>query len=850
MQPLPQPQRLISKSQACAAALAIALAGSHATSARAQSHPPAVAGAVAFSIPAQPLGAALNELARQAHLQMTFANDLVTGRMAPALHGTYTPQQALQLLLRNSGLAASVSGAAVVVKAASPVSAPSAGAGAAATLAQQEPERQLATVHVTATAEQALRQAPGVSIITSEDISKRAPANDLSDIVRTMPGVNLTGNSPSGQYGNHRQIDLRGMGPENTLILIDGIPVTSRNATRMGRSGERNTRGDSNWVPAEAVERIEVLRGPAASRYGSGASGGVVNIITKQASDTFNGSVNLYANEPQSDDEQSTRRVGFRLAGPLTEELSYRLYGNVNKTDADSLDLNSPFSTGTTPPAGREGVRNHDANMQLRWAPHQQESVDLNLAWSRQGNIYAGDRAMNSAYEGLNTLAEAGAETNTKLRRSAALVHRKNWGERRSSRITLSYEGTDDTRLREGLSGGSEGAFLRDPANSLLAALQTSTSQLRNVWMNGEFSTPWHIAGLDQMLTLGVENRQERLDDPYAMSNANAALGMLSGRSSQASARTTAFFVESNIAATDKLLLTPGLRYDRHSQFGGNWSPSLNASQQLTTAVSLKAGIARAFKAPNLYQSNPNYLWETNGNGCPVNWPRPNGSGCSILGNPDLKPETSVNKEIGIAYDAEGMQAGLTYFHNDYRNKVVADMPDQTPVLLSSGRYLFRWTNAEKAVVRGLEGHWAMPVGAGRALRWSNNFTYMLDNRNRTTGQPLATVPRYTINSSLDWQVDERLSALFTATFYGRQKPLSRNLNGTAVTGDAAAERGSYALFGASVGYRLSAGTTARFGISNLFDKRLFREHNQAGAGANTYNEAGRAFYASLQATF
>uniref|UniRef100_UPI002616925D FepA family TonB-dependent siderophore receptor n=1 Tax=Acidovorax sp. TaxID=1872122 RepID=UPI002616925D len=531
-------------------------------------------------------------------------------------------------------------------------------------------------------------------------------------------------------------------------------------------------------------------------------------------------------------------------------ELSYRLYGNVNKTEADSLDLNSPFSTGTTPPAGREGVLNRDANMQLRWAPHQQESVDLNLAWSRQGNIYAGDRAMNSAYEGLSTLAEAGAETNTKLRRSAALVHRKNWGERRSSRITLSYEGTDDTRLREGLSGGSEGAFVRDPANSQLAALQTSTSQLRNVWMNGEFSTPWHIAGLDQMLTLGVENQQERLDDPYAMSNANAALGVLSGRSSQASARTTAFFVESNIAATDKLLLTPGLRYDRHSQFGGNWSPSLNASQQITAAVSLKAGIARAFKAPNLYQSNPNYLWETNGNGSPVNWPRPNGSGCSILGNPDLKPETSVNKEIGIAYDAEGMQAGLTYFHNDYRNKVVADMPDQTPVLLSSGRYLFRWANAERAVVRGLEGHWAVPVGTGRALRWSNNFTYMLDNRNGTTGQPLATVPRYTVNSSLDWQVDERLSALFTATFYGQQEPLSRNLNGTSVTGDAALERGSYALFGASVGYRLYAGATARFGISNLFDKRLFREHNQAGAGANTYNEAGRAFYASLQATF
>ncbi|MDA4173550.1 TonB-dependent receptor plug domain-containing protein, partial [Escherichia coli] len=47
-----------------------------------------------------------------------------------------------------------------------------------------------------------------------------------------MPGVNLTGNSASGTRGNNRQIDIRGMGPENTLILIDGVPVTSRNSVR------------------------------------------------------------------------------------------------------------------------------------------------------------------------------------------------------------------------------------------------------------------------------------------------------------------------------------------------------------------------------------------------------------------------------------------------------------------------------------------------------------------------------------------------------------------------------------------------------------------------------------------
>ena len=55
-------------------------------------------------------------------------------------------------------------------------------------------------------------------------IIRKRPACDVSEIIRTMPGVNPTGNSTSGQRGNNRQIDIRGMGPENTLILIDGRP--------------------------------------------------------------------------------------------------------------------------------------------------------------------------------------------------------------------------------------------------------------------------------------------------------------------------------------------------------------------------------------------------------------------------------------------------------------------------------------------------------------------------------------------------------------------------------------------------------------------------------------------------
>lgn len=91
---------------------------------------------------------------------------------------------------------------------------------------------ELDAVHVTA--EQQLQQSLGVSRISAEEIEKRPATNDISELVRAMPDVNLTGNTATtGQRGNKRQIDLRGMGPENPLILIDGKPVTSRNAGRL-----------------------------------------------------------------------------------------------------------------------------------------------------------------------------------------------------------------------------------------------------------------------------------------------------------------------------------------------------------------------------------------------------------------------------------------------------------------------------------------------------------------------------------------------------------------------------------------------------------------------------------------
>lgn len=717
----------------------------------------------------------------------------------------------------------------------------------AATEAKTDDALELSETHVVATAEEELKQAPGVSLITAEDIKKRPPVNDLSEIVRKMPGVNLTGNSASGTRGNNRQIDLRGMGPENTLILIDGKPVTSRNSVRYTRSGERDTRGDSNWVPANEVESIEVLRGPAAARYGSGSMGGVVNIITKRPTQEMTGSITAFTNLPEDDAEGVTKRTTFSLAGPLTDSLTFRVYGNLNKTDADDADINQAHTdtaSGASLAAGREGVRNKDVNALLSWALDNQQTIDFETGFSRQGNIYTGDvgtGGTESLTPGSTINGWLGRETNTMYRQNFSVTHRGDW-EFGTSRLLAQYEKTRNDRLLEGQTGSVDG--------DISANAEKSLSTYDSYLVQGQLDIPLDVLR-PQTLTLGAEWNYQELDDPSTMDRAigttlpNSAAG---ARPTDMDATIMALYAEDNIELTPDWYLTPGLRLDHHDQFGANWSPSLNTSYKLTEDITLKGGIARAFKAPNLYQSNPNYLYRSNGNGCA---PSLSSNGCYVLGNADLDPEISINKELGISFARDGWTAGLTYFRNDYESKIVSsnDLVGRT----SANEAILQWDNAKDAVVKGWEGNVGVPLlgEAGEVLSWNTNFTYM-DSNEDSDGNPLSVVPEYTVNTMLDWQVTEALALSLTGTYYGKQEP--RKFNPTRDVSVTAQNEmktlDPYHVWGIGGTYALNKNLSFGAGINNLFDKRVYREGAGTSAGASTYNEPGRAFYASVTTSF
>ena len=355
-------------------------------------------------------------------------------------------------------------------------------------------EEQLEAINVTA--EQQVKQSLGVSVISQKDLERDPIENDASEIIAKQPGVTLSTNAPGGARGNKRQVDIRAMGPENTLILVDGKPVKSRNSERYGRNGTRNTRGDTNWVPADAIESIEVLRGPAAARYGSGAMGGVVNIKTKSPTSEYHGSLNLFTEQPEDSREGYTNRLGFNFSGPLVKDvLGFRLYGNIAKTQADALDINAGEDAGVnnnagtqdnTRYAGREGVRNRDIAGQLVWNITPNQKLTFDAAYSRQGNIYNGDTQNSSvlvskAMTTSRDLALQKAETSTLYRQSYSLTHEGKWGAF-DNRTYFTFDQTRNYHYPEGLLGSTEGAY---------NGLNKSVGLLRNYRFSNELYIPF-----------------------------------------------------------------------------------------------------------------------------------------------------------------------------------------------------------------------------------------------------------------------------------------------------------------------------------------------------------------------
>lgn len=238
-----------------------------------------------YVIASQPLGGALNRLAEAGGLQILVPPALVHNKTAPELNGRYTTEQALRTLLKGSGLdyRTTSSGVITIVAATAPVPAPvkPKPAPKAATSAPEQDPTELASVQVTGSRIKRTEiEGPSpVTVISAEQIENEGHATVFEALETLVMASGSVETELSGGFSaNANPLNLRGLGPGRSLLLIDGRRAADYPFPYEGRSNFQNFGN----IPSGAVDRIEVLAGGASAIYGADAVSGVVNVVLKR----------------------------------------------------------------------------------------------------------------------------------------------------------------------------------------------------------------------------------------------------------------------------------------------------------------------------------------------------------------------------------------------------------------------------------------------------------------------------------------------------------------------------------------------------------------------------------------
>lgn len=304
-----------------------------------------------LDIPAQALSQVLSSLSKETGLQPFYAEQSVKGVHSPGVKGRFGLREALNRALAGTGLSYEFTAEkAVAIKAAAPKpqEARKAPPAAAIESTAATPEAGAAATptglpEILVTGSSILNldivrtedDVQSYTVIDSQTI-KESGAIDLEDFLRQQLSSDTQTytqrQEPGLTSGNTSLINLRGLGPNETLILIDG----RRAASPLG-----NYQTDINGIPLSAIERIEVLSGPGSAIYGGAALGGVVNIILKK--NFHGGEFNFtYGNSTMSSvpENKVSATYGFSLPDDATHVMVSGSYASQRAlTIGDRADL-------------------------------------------------------------------------------------------------------------------------------------------------------------------------------------------------------------------------------------------------------------------------------------------------------------------------------------------------------------------------------------------------------------------------------------------------------------------------------------------------------------------------------
>lgn len=596
--------------------------------------------------------------------------------------------------------------------------------------------------------EQAIADAPAsITVITRAQLEQKF-YRDVLDALIDAPGVTLTGG------GDSQDISIRGMGSQYTLILIDG----KRQSSRETRTNSDSGGVERGWTPPiSAIERIEIIRGPMSSLYGSDAIGGVVNIVTRQVPEQWTGELRLDGILQESNESGDEYQGGFFFTGPLINNvLGLQLHGQHTNRSEDNI-IN-----------GYRGREANNINARLAYTPNSDHTIALEARSVTQTL----DNTLGKTVEPIPPGEDCGR-----------------FGCPESS--TTKYESTSVSLSHTGLwEFGTTDSYIKfDEFEN-----RSRQMSIRNTDAQTRLMMP---IGTSHYTSFGASYFYEDLED---MTGNQLDTGLTEVDRWQG-----AVFAENEWRIVDSFALTGGLRYDYNERYGSHVSPRLYGVWHLHQDVSLKGGISTGFRAPNLRQT-------VNG------WGQVSRGG-DMYGNPDLEAEESINYEISLLINPwVATSFSMTAFYSEFDNKINRVRCPET--LCTGGPNQFgadptTYVNVDEAITQGFEVTADHRISAQLNVSAQYTFTESEQKTGEYAGSPLTQLPRHQVNASLNWQPTQQLNSWVRLNHRGRESQPTTGPSSSSLIAP------SYTFVDLGGGYRLNDSVQLRAGLYNLLDKEV-----------------------------
>lgn len=550
--------------------------------------------------------------------------------------------------------------------------------------------------------EQPTTEAPAsVTIVTAEDIKKYGYRN-LADILQSVRGFSIT-NDRNYQYAGVRGFGLPGDYGTQILLLIDGVRIYDSlyNISPIGNESP---------LDVDLIKRVEIVRGPSYTLYGSNAMLAVIHVITKQASDVAgleaSGALASY------DTYQGRLSYGKRFDA----EKALLLSGTFSHSDGQDFyfpEFNSPSSNfGWARNCDREifGSAFLKINYRDFTLEGTYQKMDKTLPTAPWGTVFN-----NSGTE----TSDSGMFVDLKYRHvfedNLDLMARLSWNQYRFD--------------------GHYAYDWAEPGDPAL--LITNIDRGRDSWLSGEVQVVKDVFDNHRVIG-GVEFR-----DVYSMLQQNYDVAVnLDDRRTTWNVGT---YLQDEYNLLDNLILNAGLRYDYFSTFGGTLNPRVALIYCPVERTTLKFLFGTGFRSPNGFE-----LYY--------------GDNATMKPNPALKEERSTSYEL-ILEQSLGKRFRATVLGYYIRvNDLISQVTDPVDDMLT-------YENINKAELKGLELELEKKWDNGVNGRISYSYQ---DAKNVTTGERLPNAARHLLKLNLLLPlVEEKLFLGLEEHYTGRKKTLA-----------------------------------------------------------------------------